>query len=81
MTGIIKQIKPDGTPVQTLNFREEGYIPGVHYDYYDSLSYNGSMWACINADGSSAAPGSNGDWLEIASKGDTGTPGTPGRTV
>ena len=78
MTGIIKQIKPDGTPVQTLNFREEGYIPGVHYDYYDSLSYNGSMWACINEDGSSAAPGSNGDWLEIASKGDTGTPGAPG---
>lgn len=36
MTGIIKQIKPDGTPVQTLNFREEGYIPGVHYweDFY-----------------------------------------------
>ena len=79
MTGIIKRIKPDGTPVQTLNFREEGYIPGVHYDYYDSLSYNGSMWACINEDGSSAAPGSNGDWLEIASKGDTGTPGAPGK--
>lgn len=79
MTGIIKQIKPDGTPVQTLNFREEGYIPGVHYDYYDSLSYNGSMWACVNEDGSSAAPGSNGDWLEIASKGDTGTPGAPGK--
>lgn len=79
MTGIIKQIKPDGTPVQTLNFREEGYIPGVHYDYYDSLSYNGSMWACINEDGSSSVPGSNGDWLEIASKGDTGTPGTPGK--
>lgn len=79
MTGIIKQIKPDGTPVQTLNFREEGYIPGVHYDYYDSLSYHGSMWACINEDGSSAAPGSNGDWLEIASKGDTGTPGAPGK--
>ena len=79
MTGIIKQIKPDGTPVQTLNFREEGYIPGVHYDYYDSLSYNGSMWACINEDGSSAAPGSNGDWLEIASKGDTGTSGAPGK--
>lgn len=81
MTGIIKQIKPDGTPVQTLNFREEGYIPGVHYDYYDSLSYNGSMWACINEDGSSAAPGSNGDWLEIASKGDTGTPGKDGVSV
>ena len=79
MTGIIKQIKPDGTPVQTLNFREEGYIPGVHYDYYDSLSYNGSMWACINEDGSSAAPGSNGDWLKIASKGDTGAPGAPGK--
>lgn len=79
MTGIIKQIKPDGTPVQTLNFREEGYIPGEHYDYYDSLSYNGSMWACINEDGSSSVPGSNGDWLEIASKGDTGTPGAPGK--
>ena len=79
MTGIIKQIKPDGTPVQTLNFREEGYIPGVHYDYYDSLSYNGSMWACINEDGSSAAPGANGDWLEIASKGDTGEQGAPGK--
>ena len=37
------------------------------------------MWACINEDGSSAAPGSNGDWLEIASKGDTGTPGAPGK--
>ena len=72
MTGIIKQIKPDGTPVQTLNFREEGYIPDEHYDYYDSLSYNGSMWACINEDGSSSVPGSNGDWLEIASKGDKG---------
>ncbi len=81
MTGIIKQIKPDGTPVQTLNFREEGYIPGVHYDYYDSLSYNGSMWACINEDGSSSVPGSNGDWLEIASKGDTGTPGKDGVSV
>lgn len=79
MTGIIKQIKPDGTPVQPLNFREEGYIPDVHYDYYDSLSYNGSMWACINEDGSSSVPGSNGDWLEIASKGDTGTPGAPGK--
>lgn len=78
MTGIIKQIKPDGTPVQTLNFREEGYIPGEHYDYYDSLSYNGSMWACINEDGSSSAPGSNGDWLEIASKGDKGNKGDKG---
>ena len=58
--------------MQTLNFREEGYIPDVHYDYYDSLSYNGSMWACINEDGSSSVPGSNGDWLEIASKGDKG---------
>ena len=75
MTGIIKQIKPDGTPVQTLNFREEGYIPDVHYDYYDSLSYNGSMWACINEDGSSSVPGSNGDWLEIASKGNKGDKG------
>jgi len=75
MTGIIKQIKPDGTPVQTLNFREEGYIPDVHYDYYDSLSYNGSMWACINEDGSSSVPGSNGDWLEIASKGNKGYKG------
>lgn len=78
MTGIIKQIKPDGTPVQTLNFREEGYIPGVHYDYYDSLSYNGSTWACINEDGSSAAPGTNDDWLEIVSKGDKGDTGATG---
>ena len=78
-TGTVTQMKPDGTPVRTLNFREEGYIPGIHYDYYDSLSYNGSMWACINEDGSSAVPGSNGDWLEIDSKGDTGTPGAPGK--
>lgn len=78
MTGIIKQIKPDGTPVQTLNFREEGYIPGEHYDYYDSLSYNGSTWACINEDGSSAAPGTNDDWLEIVSKGDKGDTGDTG---
>ena len=77
-TGTVTQMKPDGTPVRTLNFREEGYIPGIHYDYYDSLSYNGSMWACINEDGSSAAPGSNGDWLEIASKGDQGSKGDKG---
>lgn len=33
MTGIIKQIKPDGTPVQTLNFREEGYILQEAYPF------------------------------------------------
>lgn len=77
-TGTVTQVKPDGTPVRTLNFREEGYIPGVHYDYYDSISYNGSTWACINEDGSSAAPGTNGDWLEIVAKGDKGDTGDSG---
>lgn len=76
-TGTINRVKPDGTPIRDLNFRQE-FIPGTHYDYYDSVTYDGSTWACVNEDGTSAVPGSNNDWLNIASKGNSGPQGVPG---
>ena len=76
-TGTINRVKPDGTPIRDLNFRQE-FILGTHYDYYDSVTYDGSTWACVNEDGTSAIPGSNNDWLNIASKGNSGPQGVPG---
>ena len=48
---------------------------GRHYDYYDSVTYNGSTWACLNKNGSSSEPGTDADWQEIASKGSKGDKG------
>ncbi len=77
ISGTIERLKPNGTPVKELSYEGE-WDSGRQYDYYDSVTHNGSTWACINKNGSSSEPGTNNDWQKIASKGDTGEPGPAG---
>ena len=74
ISGTIERLKPNGTPAKDLSY-EGVWESGRKYDYYDSVTHDGSTWACMNKNGSSAKPGSNNDWQKIASKGDKGDPG------
>lgn len=74
ISGTIERLKPNGTPAKDLSY-EGVWESGRKYDYYDSVTHDGSTWACMNKDGSSAEPGTNNDWQKIASKGDKGDPG------
>lgn len=74
ISGTIERLKPNGTPAKDLGY-EGVWEPGRRYDYYDSVTHDGSTWACMNKNGSSAEPGTNNDWQKIASKGDKGDPG------
>ena len=78
--GTIERLKPNGEVAMDLSY-EGVWQSGRHYDYYDSVTYNGSTWACLNKNGSSSEPGTDADWQEIASKGDTGAPGKDGVSV
>lgn len=69
--GTIERLKPNGEVAMDLSY-EGVWQSGRHYDYYDSVTYNGSTWACLNKNGSSSEPGTDADWQEIASKGDKG---------
>ena len=68
MTGTLKQIKPDGTPVNVANDRGN-YVSGDVYAYYDRVSHNGSLWLCVNESGTTTEPAKgNSDWLlQVAS--------------
>ena len=72
--GTIKRLKPNGEVVMDLSY-EGVWQSGRHYDYYDSVTYNGSTWACLNKNGSSSEPGTDADWQEIVSKGSKGDKG------
>lgn len=63
MTGIVRQVRPDGTPVMVVNDRGE-YQSGTTYAYYDRVSYQGSLWLVVNESGTNTVP-SKGDasWL------------------
>lgn len=74
ISGTIERLKPNGTPAKDLSY-EGVWESGRKYDYYDSVTHDGSTWACMNKNGSSAEPGTNNDWQKIASKGDKGDPG------
>ena len=69
--GTIERLKPNGEVAMDLSY-EGVWQSGRHYDYYDSVTYNGSTWACLNKNGSSSEPGTDADWQEIASKGSKG---------
>lgn len=69
--GTIERLKPNGEVAMDLSY-EGVWQSGRHYDCYDSVTYNGSTWACLNKNGSSSEPGTDADWQEIASKGDKG---------
>ena len=74
ISGTIERLKSNGTPAKDLSY-EGAWESGRKYDYYDSVTHDGSTWACMNKNGSSAEPGTNNDWQKIASKGDKGDPG------
>lgn len=71
ISGTIERLKPNGSPAKDLSY-EGVWESGRKYDYYDSVTHDGSTWACMNKNGSSAEPGTNNDWQKIASKGDPG---------
>ena len=72
--GTIERLKPNGEVAMDLSY-EGVWQSDRHYDYYDSVTYNGSTWACLNKNGSSSEPGTDADWQEIASKGSKGDKG------
>ena len=74
VSGKIERLKPNGEVAMDLSY-EGVWQSGRHYDYYDSVTYNGSTWACLNKNGSSSEPGTDADWQEIASKGSKGDKG------
>ena len=62
-TGTVKQVKPDGTPIQVVNDRGE-WIPDTPYAYYDRVSWDGGLWLCVNENGTSTEPSdSDSSWL------------------
>lgn len=70
-TGRFQQMKDDNTPIKQINFLVN-YTPGQHVDYYDSVSYGGETWLCVNEDGTSSLPSHDDpDWLCIAEKGES----------
>ena len=74
VSGTIERLKPNGEVAMDLSY-EGVWQSDRHYDYYDSVTYNGSTWACLNKNGSSSEPGTDADWQEIASKGSKGDKG------
>lgn len=77
VSGTIERLKPNGQVAMDLSY-EGVWQSGRHYDYYDSVTHDGSTWACLNKNGSSSEPGTDADWQKIASKGDTGDTGPQG---
>ncbi len=78
-TGTITQVKPDGTPVLTANDRGAWPPADNHADHYDRFSFNGSLWLCVNKDGTSEAPADgNPNWLKQVDKGGKGEQGDKG---
>ena len=73
-TGEITQVKPDGTPVRTANDR--GAWQQGHYDYYDRVSHDGSLWLCVAEGGTDSEPReSDAAWLKQVDRGEDGAPG------
>lgn len=70
-TGRIKEVKPDGTPIYRANDRG-AWVSGTKYDFYDRVSHNGSIWLCVNEDGTNSEPAKgNPDWLLQVEKGES----------
>lgn len=76
-SGKIMQVNPDGTPIRTANDR--GEWEAGNYNFYDRVSHGGSLWLCVNEDGTDTEPAEgNPDWLLQVSKGADGAPGKDG---
>lgn len=75
-TGTIKQVRPDGTPVQTANDRGQWDAAAAPYAFYDRVSHEGRIWLCIAEDGTSQEPSPTAsDWLLQVDRGEDGEAG------
>ena len=78
-TGTVTQVKPDGTPVKTVNDRG-AWVNNTRYDYYDRVSHDGCIWLCVNEDGTDTEPmNTNPSWLKQVDRGMNGQDGTNGK--
>ena len=63
LTGVIKQVKEDGTPIQAANERG-AWVAGAIAGYYDRFSHKGSLWLCVAENGTNTEPSENDPaWL------------------
>lgn len=63
MSGIIRQVKPNGDPILTANDKGP-WEDGTVASYYDRFSYEGSLWLCVNESGTNTVPSkSDPSWL------------------
>ena len=75
-TGTIKQVRPDGTPVQTANDRGQWDAAAAPYAFYDRVSHEGRIYLCIAEDGTSQEPSPTAsDWLLQVDRGEDGEAG------
>lgn len=52
------------------------WVSGTKYYYYDQVSHNGSLWICMDPNGTTDEPSEDDDqWQKQVSKGDSGKPG------
>ena len=72
-TGTVTQVRPDGTTVLTANDRGAWPPEDNHASHYDRFSHNGSLWLCVNEDGTDEEPADgNPNWLKQVDKGEQG---------
>lgn len=72
-TGTIKQVRPDGTPVEAANDRGQWDAAKAPYAYYDRVSHEGRIYLCIAEDGTAEEPSPKAsDWLLQVDRGDDG---------
>lgn len=71
MTGVINQISQDGKTERPLPFYKgkwEDKPEGERYSYYDYVTHDGSLWLCINEDGTKDEPSVySADWTPYLS--------------
>ena len=72
-TGTVTQVRPDGTTVLTANDRGAWPPEDNHASHYDRFSHNGSLWLCVNEDGTDEEPADgNPNWIKQVDKGEQG---------
>ncbi len=78
MTGLIFQVDEITGDHVRVPIDKGDWKPGK-YGYYNRVTHNGSLWLCLNENGTTSEPSTNNpDWLEQVQK---GAPGKDGLTI
>lgn len=71
------------TTLNTLSSKKilsyQGAWESGTYSYLDAVTLNGSLYACVNSEGTSSTPGDGDDWEETVAAGADGTNGSDGK--